>query len=555
MALQGQWKLSGGVWTDTSGNGRTLTKVGTVSQATGFLGGANTAASVSGIAGNSLTLADNAGMSGISAFTICLRLKPANLNAVTVPLVKGGNAAGSKEYALVIVATTGSVSFRVSTDGTNYVILTGATALSAGNWTCLVLDYDGTTMRIFNGDMTTADASGTGASGAVHNSGEQFRLFSNNDASYSNDFVGTIDDVAFYDHVLSQAEREYYKALGEDFVPPPTSATISETLEDATGDIQATLSNSATISETLEDATGTIYADNGGNSATISDTLDDATGDIQASIKNTAAISETLADATGDIEVAVTLTVTEPFFTDLTHPNTGGALTGLGNAAVTLEASLQTGEWLNFTTGAFQTATVAATLLYLDEDVSGNHDGRYQAVPDVTTTTWNGWVTLRRAYSYDSGDGRGTVRYVDEFEVYYVNGTRQSPGLSAEVYFQIMSLPLMNTIAAGLASYFAAIPAGVRTEIDTNSTKLDIQTSQVAAATVTALAADFAAIPTDVRVELTDIPDIRTKLTEIFELYGLDPTKPLVVTDTSRTAGAIVQTVSTTATDSTITRV
>lgn len=46
-----------------------------------------------------------------------------------------------------------------------------------------------------------------------------------------------------------------------------------------------------------------------------------------------------------------------------------------------------------------------------------------------------------------------------------------------------------------------------------------------------------------------------TMLQSIFELYGLDPTKPLIVTDTSRTAGTISQTINKTANSTTVTRV
>ena len=45
-----------------------------------------------------------------------------------------------------------------------------------------------------------------------------------------------------------------------------------------------------------------------------------------------------------------------------------------------------------------------------------------------------------------------------------------------------------------------------------------------------------------------------TMLLEIYRLYGLDPTRPLVVTDTSRTVGEIYQTISSSQTSTTIVR-
>lgn len=50
-------------------------------------------------------------------------------------------------------------------------------------------------------------------------------------------------------------------------------------------------------------------------------------------------------------------------------------------------------------------------------------------------------------------------------------------------------------------------------------------------------------------------PSQATMLSEIYALYGLDPTKPLVVTDTSRTAGASIhQNINSTQNQTTVTR-
>jgi hypothetical protein len=46
-----------------------------------------------------------------------------------------------------------------------------------------------------------------------------------------------------------------------------------------------------------------------------------------------------------------------------------------------------------------------------------------------------------------------------------------------------------------------------------------------------------------------------TMLLEMYNLLGLDPTKPLVVTNTTRTAGTISQTIDTNASQTTVTRV
>ena len=45
-----------------------------------------------------------------------------------------------------------------------------------------------------------------------------------------------------------------------------------------------------------------------------------------------------------------------------------------------------------------------------------------------------------------------------------------------------------------------------------------------------------------------------TMILEMYELLGLDPTKPLIVTDTFRSAGDITQTISTSATETIVSR-
>lgn len=112
--------------------------------------------------------------------------------------------------------------------------------------------------------------------------------------------------------------------------------------------------------------------------------------------------------------------------------------------------------------------------------------------------------------------------------------------------------------------------AAVRTEIDANSTKLDVAVgTRLAAGDYTAPDnAGIAAIPTnplltnDARLDNLDatvssrlaaagytapdnatVSSIASKVTEMHELEGLDATKPLVVTETTRTAGSIEQSI------------
>lgn len=81
--------------------------------------------------------------------------------------------------------------------------------------------------------------------------------------------------------------------------------------------------------------------------------------------------------------------------------------------------------------------------------------------------------------------------------------------------------------------------------------------------TSTGNAAVATAIRTELTPELTHVLLMQNGLTstqatllqEIYTLYGLDPTKPLIVTDTNRTAGTVIQNITSNTTQTTVQRV
>lgn len=120
-------------------------------------------------------------------------------------------------------------------------------------------------------------------------------------------------------------------------------------------------------------------------------------------------------------------------------------------------------------------------------------------------------------------------------------------------------------LAAILAKPDAATPIQIRQELDSNSTKL----STIAGDTATlsngvAANANAQATKALLTVELNHLMALQngegldsvqaTMLLEIYRLYGLDPTRPLLVTKTSRTAGEITQTITGTTEQTTVTR-
>jgi len=83
----------------------------------------------------------------------------------------------------------------------------------------------------------------------------------------------------------------------------------------------------------------------------------------------------------------------------------------------------------------------------------------------------------------------------------------------------------------------------IRQEMDANSTKL---------ASINTTVSEIDTTLSGLQTGLTETQ--ATMLLEMYELLGLDPTKPLVVTESARTAGTISQTIATTPTSTTVSR-
>jgi hypothetical protein len=135
-------------------------------------------------------------------------------------------------------------------------------------------------------------------------------------------------------------------------------------------------------------------------------------------------------------------------------------------------------------------------------------------------------------------------------------------GASAAEIASAVWTSLSRTLTSGAAPTVVQI----RQEMDANSTRLaDIQ-AQTDIISVAPSANDIAdAVRVELTPELTHLMTLEnnpgltntqaTMLLEMYELLGLDPTKPLVVTEHARTAGTISQNIATSSTQTVVTRV
>lgn len=103
----------------------------------------------------------------------------------------------------------------------------------------------------------------------------------------------------------------------------------------------------------------------------------------------------------------------------------------------------------------------------------------------------------------------------------------------------------------------------IRQEMDTNSTKLTSINNTVNALDIPTAEEIADQVRVELGPEITHLMALQNGLTanqatmllEIYKLYGLDPTAPLVVTDTSRVAGTVQQSIASTQTQTVVTRV
>lgn len=177
------------------------------------------------------------------------------------------------------------------------------------------------------------------------------------------------------------------------------------------------------------------------------------------------------------------------------------------------------------------------------------------------------------------------VLYSDDYDTAYY-----TPSLVPQYPATVSAL--VNTVSvSGSTGGSGPTAAQIRAEIDANSVKLNsikntvdllpttsgATLSQIESQTVLAKASQIQTVqaqinnlPSSIRSELT--PELThlmtlenqtsgltsaqaTMLLEMYQLLGLDPTRPLIVTQTQRTAGAITQNISASSTETVVVRV
>jgi hypothetical protein len=229
----------------------------------------------------------------------------------------------------------------------------------------------------------------------------------------------------------------------------------------------------------------------------------------------------------------------------------------------------------------------------LNKIIYVNPDVTELSIRDDVYSNWKEWVQVRDnskfapAIRTTGGDPVGSGQFTGD--VYFlINGWKLYVDLTKvsitgvlysdnynTAYYSLIGVPQFPVKVSSLVSVVATETIGgisipsvqeIRQEMDTNSSKLIEIKSKTDTITTAPTAAQIA---DEVRIELT--PELAkimtlssnpgltnsqaTMLLEMYELLGLDPAKPLIVTETSRVAGDIEQNIITSSSSTIVTRV
>jgi hypothetical protein len=213
--LQGLWLLeetSGTRYDSSPNDSNDLTDNNTVGYSTDSQEGSNSADFENGQS-EYLSIADasQTGLDITGDLSIVAWIKPESFPVTIHTIVAKYTADTGKRGYLFYTRDWGSgekLSATLSDDGTTQNIAKGATTLSAGTWYHVAVVYDGTDIRLYvDGSLDSNGADNPKTySGGIYDTGEDFVLGSESDASTNWHWDGLMDEVAVFDRALSASE-------------------------------------------------------------------------------------------------------------------------------------------------------------------------------------------------------------------------------------------------------------------------------------------------------------------------------------------------------------
>lgn len=146
-----------------------------------------------------ITVANHADFNVSGSFSISAWVKYTNSPVFAGIVTKGSN--NDFSYAIQLGTTT-SNAILWQQNGATHIAVNNPTVINDGNWHLLTLTYDGTTLRMYVDAGTPSTT--TSKTGSWYNGTADVVLGSR--ANGSGLFDGSLDDVAFFNRVLTAAE-------------------------------------------------------------------------------------------------------------------------------------------------------------------------------------------------------------------------------------------------------------------------------------------------------------------------------------------------------------
>ena len=176
---------------------------------------------------------------------------------------------------------------------------------------------------------------------------------------------------------------------------------------------------------------------------------------------------------------------------------------------------------------------------------------------------WEDWVLLSDnlkylpAFRHTGGDNLGSGLFIPNY-IFLLNGWRVRPmeanhnlTITGNLFVEGGGVPVVSTLGTYQVNVNYTVP--IMAQGFSTSGVSGPSSSEIASAVRVELSPELTKIMTlESNAGLTS--NQATMLLEMYELLGLDPTKPLVVTENSRVAGSISQTIVTSETETMIMR-
>jgi hypothetical protein len=210
----GRWRLGNTTWTDTSGQGNTLTMNGTLTSTAGHSSGANLASS-SYSSSNYLSINDNSSLSITGNITMSAWIYITSQNVNNIIFEKAINS-GQYGYDFFVWNSGNKLYCRLSNNGATQTAAIGATGVSANTWHHVACVYNGTDIRVYlDGSLDSNSTNNPKTySGDIYNGTDPLYIGKLDATNYMR---GNIDDAAIWGRALSSTEISTIYGGTDDF--------------------------------------------------------------------------------------------------------------------------------------------------------------------------------------------------------------------------------------------------------------------------------------------------------------------------------------------------